>query len=130
MISNALKNSIGIHHIVFTVVDILETEKFYTKIFGAPDRANDAKIVYIVGPTLLIFMQKSTPNPPSKKFDPTVIGLEHFAIGLKNLDELQQVEDVLTENQITNSGIHIDSDSKREKIWLNDPSNIRVEFFL
>ena len=130
MISNALKNSIGIHHIVFTVVDILETEKFYTKIFGAPDRANDAKIVYIVGPTLLIFMQKSTPNPPSKKFDPTVIGLEHFAIGLKNLAELQQVEEVLTENQIVNSGIHIDSDSKREKIWLNDPSNIRGEFIL
>jgi len=130
MISKTLKNSIGIHHIVFTVVDILETEKFYSKIFGAPDRVDGAKIVYTVGLTLLIFMQKSTPNPVIKKFDPTVIGLEHFAIGLKNLDELQQVGEVLTENQILNSGIHIDSHSKREKIWLNDPSNIRVEFFL
>jgi len=130
MISKTLKNSIGIHHIVFTVVDILETEKFYSKIFGAPDRVDGAKILYTVGPTLLIFMQKSTPNPLIKKFDPTVIGLEHFAIGLKNLDELQQVGEVLTENQILNSGIHIDSHSKREKIWLNDPSNIRVEFFL
>jgi catechol-2,3-dioxygenase len=130
MISKALKNNIGIHHIVFTVVDILETEKFYSKIFGAPDRADGAKILYTVGPTLLIFMQKSVPNPLSTKFDPTVIGLEHFAIGLKNLDELQQVEKVLTESQIANSGIHIDSDSGREKIWLNDPSNIRVEFFL
>jgi catechol-2,3-dioxygenase len=130
MISKALKNSMGIHHIVFTVVDISETEKFYTKIFGAPDRAGGSKIVYSTGPTLLIFLQKSTPNPLSKKFDPTVIGLEHFAIGLKNLDELQQVENVLTENQIVNSGIHIDSDSGRENIWLNDPSNIRIEFFL
>jgi len=36
--------------------------KFYTKIFGAPDRADGAKILYTVGPTLLIFMQKSTPT--------------------------------------------------------------------
>jgi len=130
MISQELKNSIGIHHIVFTVVNNLETEKFYTKIFGAPNRTDGNKIVYSVGATLLIFMQKDQPNSLIKKFDPTVIGLEHFAIGLKNLNELQQVADVLSENQIANSGIHIDSDSGREKIWLNDPSNIRVEFFL
>jgi catechol-2,3-dioxygenase len=130
MISKELKNSMGIHHIVLTVVDAQETEKFYTKIFGEPDHANSHFVMYSVGQTLVIFTQKDQKNPGSEKFDPTVIGLEHFAIGLKNLNELQQVADVLSENQIANSGIHIDSDSGREKIWLNDPSNIRVEFFL
>jgi hypothetical protein len=28
------------------------------------------------------------------------------------------------------SGIHIDSNSQREKIWLNDPDKIRIEFFI
>lgn len=31
---------------------------------------------------------------------------------------------------IVHSGIHIDSHSKREKIWLNDPDKIRIEFFI
>jgi len=120
----------GIHHIVLTVVDAQETEKFYTKIFGEPNYANPSVAMYSVGQTLLIFTQKSEKNPLSEKFDPTVIGLEHFAFSLKNLEELQQVDKVLTENQIENSGIHIDKSSGKEKIWLNDPSNIRIEFYL
>jgi glyoxylase I family protein len=31
---------------------------------------------------------------------------------------------------ILHSGINIDSHSQREKIWLNDPDGIRLEFFL
>ena len=130
MISTELKNSMGIHHIVLTVVDAQETEKFYTKIFGKPNHANPHAAIYSVRQTLVIFTQKDKKNPISEKFDPTVIGLEHLAFGLKNLEELQQVEKVLTENQIENSGIHIDKSSGKEKIWLNDPSNIRIEFYL
>ena len=119
----------GIAHIVLTVNDALETEKFYTKIFGAADFANPYVAMYRVGATLIIFMQKGTANP-EQKFNPAVIGLEHFAFGLKDLADLQQVENVLNENQIQHSGIHIDKDSGKEKIWLNDPSNIRIEFYL
>jgi catechol-2,3-dioxygenase len=130
MISKQLKDSMGIDHIVFTVIDVQETEIFYTKIFGEPNFSKPNVVMYNVGQTGLIFIQKDKSNPLIKKFDPTVIGLEHFAFGLKNLEELQQVEDVLTENKIENSGIHIDKDSGKEKIWLNDPSNIRIEFYL
>jgi catechol-2,3-dioxygenase len=130
MISKELKNSMGIHHLVLTVVDAQETEKFYTKIFGEPTYANASAAIYNVGPTAVIFTQKKEKNPISEKFDPTVIGLEHFAFALKNLEELQQVEKVLNEGNIEHSGIHIDKSSGKEKIWLNDPSNIRVEFYL
>lgn len=119
----------GIHHIVLTVIDAQETEQFYTKIFGKPDYANSHFAMYYVGQTGLIFTQKAK-QKKIKKFDPTVIGLEHLAFGLKDLKELQQVEKVLTSSQIENSGIHIDKDSGKEKIWLNDPSNIRIEFYL
>lgn len=130
MIGNDLKNSMGIHHIVLTVVDAQKTEEFYTKIFGKPDVADKHVSMYRVGKTLVIFMQKDQKNPASEKFDPTVIGLEHFAFSIKNLDELKQVEKVLSDNQIENSGIHVDKNSGKEKIWLNDPSNIRVEFYV
>ncbi len=86
--------------------------------------------MYSVGQTLLIFTQKDKNNPISEKFDTAVIGLEHLAFGLKDLKALQDVEKVLIESHIENSGIHVDKGSGKEKIGLNDPSNIRIEFYL
>lgn len=130
MIHPNIKNSITIHHIVFTIFDLNETEQFYTKIFGQSLYSNANTAMYQVGPTMLIFTQKEQANQSDKKFNPSNIGLEHLAFGLKNLEELQEVEKVLIANNIQNSGIHIDKSSKKEKIWLNDPSNIRIEFYL
>lgn len=130
MIHPNLKDSITIHHIVFTILDLNETEQFYTKIFGPSLYSNADTAMYQVGQTMLIFIQKEQENQAVKTFNPSNIGLEHLAFGLKNLEELQEVEKVLTINNIQNSGIHTDTSSKKEKIWLNDPSNIRIEFYL
>lgn len=130
MIKNSIKENLKIHHIVFTISDLIETEKFYTKIFGPALYANPNTAMYQVGQTMLIFMQKEQKNQLSTKFDPSNIGLDHVAFGLKNLSELEEVEKVLNEEEIKYSGIHIDDSSKKEKIWLNDPSNIRIEFYL
>lgn len=130
MISKDLLNKMNIHHIVFTVINVSSTENFYTKIFGKPMFENSQTVMYQIGQTILMYTQKDVPNPLIKKFDPTVIGLEHLAFGINSLEELQQIEIILNENQIENSGIHIDISSKKEKIWLNDPSNIRIEFYL
>ena len=128
MITNALKNDMGIHHIVFTILNAIETEKFYTKIFGNPLFANATTSIYKVGQTMLIFKEKETQS--LSRFDPSTIGLDHVAFGLKDLTQLEEIEQVLNIENIQHSGIHIDSSSKKEKIWLNDPSNIRVEFYL
>ena len=130
MIPEAIKVDMTIHHIVFTILDVAETEKFYTKIFGQALYANSNTAMYQVGQTMLIFIQNKQKNQLNPKFDTSNIGLDHIAFGLKNLSELKEVEEVLKEQRIKNSGIHMDSSSKKEKIWLNDPSNIRIEFYL
>lgn len=130
MIQSKLKNCITIHHIVFTILDLNETEKFYTKIFGQSLYSNVNTAMYQVGQTMLIFTQKEGENHIDTKFNPSNIGLEHIAFGIKDLEDLQEVEKILIINNIQNSGIHIDKSSKKEKIWLNDPSNIRIEFYL
>jgi len=79
---------------------------------------------------MLIFTQKEEENHIDTKFNPSNIGLEHIAFGIKDLEDLQEVEKILIINNIQNSGIHIDKSSKKQKIWLNDPSNIRIEFYL
>jgi catechol-2,3-dioxygenase len=129
MISNDLKSTITIHHVVLTIRDLKETEQFYTKIFGPSLILTTSTAIYLVGQTMLIFMQK-TSVPSLQKFNPSNIGLEHLAFGLNSLSELQLVHEALTANEITNSGIHVDESSHKEKIWFNDPSDIRVEFYL
>lgn len=130
MISTDLKSTITIHHVVLTIRDLKETEGFYTKIFGPSLFSTASTAIYQVGQTMLIFTQKESVPSQLRKFDPSNIGLEHLAFGLKSLSELQQVHEVLTVNGIENSGIHIDESSHKEKIWLNDPSDIRIEFYL
>lgn len=128
MITSQLKQSIHIHHIVFTILNVKETEKFYTAIFGPPLYFNANTVMYQVGHTMLIFIEKE--RQMKSTFDPANIGMDHVAFGLKDLSELEEVEEVLNEAGIEHSGIHIDRSSKKEKIWLNDPSNIRIEFYL
>ncbi len=128
MIPEAIKVNMTIHHIVFTILDVTETEKFYTKIFGQALYTNSNTAMYQVGQTMLIFIEKEKKS--YSKFDPSTIGLDHLAFGLKNLSELKEIEKVLKGKEIKNSGIHIDDSSKKEKIWLNDPSYIRIEFYL
>jgi len=130
MINEVMKRTMGIHHLVLTVPDLQETELFYTKIFGEPNFLNETTAIYAIGSTMLIFMQGDVKHLPGKKPDRKNIGLEHFAIGIKNLEDLKEIDKVLNEHRIEHSGIHIDSASKKEKIWLDDPSNFRVEFYL
>ncbi|WP_281764728.1 VOC family protein [Neptunitalea lumnitzerae] len=113
MIPEAIKVNMTIHHIVFTILDVAETEKFYTKIFGQALYTNSNTAIYQVGQTMLIFIEKEKIS--HSKFDSSTIGLDPIAFGLKNLSELEGIEKILKEKGIKNSGIHIDDSSKKGK---------------
>jgi glyoxylase I family protein len=130
MIPDSLKQNLYIDHIVLTVASIPETKAFYSKIFYDPKFENEDSIMFQIGKTRLFFVEQKENPAIKKKFDPNIIGLEHLAFGVRTLGELEEIEKNLTEKSINNSGIHIDSHSNKEKIWLNDPSGIRIEFFL
>jgi glyoxylase I family protein len=119
-----------IEHLVLVVSDIGRTREFYTKIFGEPAYQNERSLVYDIGRTRLFLVFPHGELPAGDVFSPNRIGLEHFAIGIDSVEELREVERVLNAGGIVHSGIHIDSHSKREKIWLNDPDKIRIEFFI
>jgi glyoxylase I family protein len=129
-LSSGLAAKLFVDHLVLVVSDIGRTGKFYSKIFGEPAHQNERSLVYNIGWTRLFLVLPHGELPPGDVFSPNRIGLEHFAIGIGSLEELREVEDVLNAGGIVHSGIHIDSNSKREKIWLNDPDKIRIEFFI
>jgi glyoxylase I family protein len=130
MIPSKLRANLYLDHVVLTVVDIHRSEEFYTKIFGAPDFQMDQGFMYHMGPTRLFFSLPRGPQAPNDRFDPTRVGLEHIAVGVKTVDELRAYAKALDEAAIKHSGIHIDNHSNKEKIWLDDPDKIRVEFYI
>jgi len=130
MITADLRAKLYLDHVVLTVRDIQRTKNYYVKIFGEPDAQTDRGIMFHMGPTRLFFTMSRGPQAPDDLFDPTRVGLEHFAVGVRSVDELEAIAKALDEGSIKHSGIHIDSHSNKEKIWLDDPDKIRVEFFI
>src|SRR5580698_5422615 len=129
-LSPGLASRLFIDHLVLVVSDIGRTREFYSKIFGDPAYQNERSLVYNIGPTRLFLVLPHGELPAGDVFSPNRIGLEHFAIGIGSVEELREVAQVLDAGRILHSGIHIDSNSQREKIWLNDPDKIRIEFFI
>jgi catechol-2,3-dioxygenase len=130
MIPTNLRAKLYLDHVVLTVKDIQRTKNFYTKIFGEPDFQADFMLMYHMGPTRLFFTLSRATQTPDDTFDPTRVGLEHIAVGIKTVDDLKEYAKALDDGGIKHSGIHLDSHSNKEKIWLDDPDKIRVEFYI
>jgi catechol-2,3-dioxygenase len=125
-----LSSRLFIEHIVLTVKDMARTKAFYTKIFGESRYQGDDFVMFEIGQTHLFLVIPYGQPLPDDVFNPNRIGLEHLAFGIEKLEDLQTIEQTLTAAAIKHSGIHIDKHSKKEKIWLDDPDKIRLEFFL
>jgi glyoxylase I family protein len=84
--------------------------------------------MYQVGDTRLFFTRCDQPQrgPYAKE----EVGLNHFAFGVRTLEDLEVIEAQLNRAGIPNSGIKKDRYGQREFIWLDDPDNMRVEFYL
>ena len=130
MISTDLKIKYFIDHLVLTVSNIPTTRMFYSKILGEPDYVDNDSIMYFVGETRLFFALPLGTLPKEDKFNPNRVGLDHFALGVRTREDLERIESNLNDQMIKHSGIHLDKQSKKEKIWLDDMDGIRLEFFL
>ena len=119
-----------VDHIVFVVSNIKRTEIFYSKFLGKLQGKDKESVWYEVDSIKLFFVVPWGKLPPRDRFNANRIGLEHFAFGVGSLGELKKIETLLKKGKIKHSGIHIDTHSKKEKIWLNDPDGIRIEFYL
>ena len=119
-----------LNHIVLTIKSIAKTKNFYSKVLGKPKYSDKYQIMYQFGKTKLFLATPYRKIQKSDKFDPNRIGLEHLAFGVASLGDLARIEKKLNKEKVKNSGIHTDKHSKKEKIWLNDPDSIRLEFFL
>jgi glyoxylase I family protein len=99
---------------------------FYTALLEEPCEA-DGYIMYMVRDTRLFFTPSVDQASPYNKED---VGLNHIALGVRTIEELQRVESQLNEGSVAHSGIKLWQDGLTKYIWLDDPDGIRVEYWL
>jgi glyoxylase I family protein len=115
-----------VDHLVFRVPDMDRTERFYSALLAEPFKA-EGYIMYMVGDTRLFF----TPSiDHALTYNKENVGLNHIALGVGTLEELQRVESQLNEVSFAHSGIKLWQDGLTKYIWLDDPDGIRVEYWL
>jgi glyoxylase I family protein len=117
-----------VDHLVYRVSELTKTERFYTALLGPPSHRTDDSVMYQVGHTRIFFTCCAQPHPGS--YDKEKVGLNHLALGVRTLEELQLIQKQLDRAGVSNSGIKIDRYGQREFIWLDDPDKMRVEFYL
>jgi glyoxylase I family protein len=115
-----------VDHLVFRVRDMNLTERFYTVLLGEPFKT-DGYTMYVAGDTRLFFTPSAGHAAPYNKEN---IGLNHIALGVRAIEELQRVESQLNEGCVAHSGIKLWQDGLTKYIWLDDPNGIRVEYWL
>jgi len=117
-----------VDHLVWRVRDLSETEKFYAALFGAPAHRTADSIMYQAGDTRLFFTDCR--RPYEGPYDKEEVGLNHFALGVRTLEDLQKIAAQLGAAGILHSGIQLDPYGSKEFIWMDDPDGLRVEFYL
>jgi glyoxylase I family protein len=83
--------------------------------------------MYMVGDTRLFFTSSVDHASPYNKEN---VGLNHIALGVRTIEELERVESQLNEGSVAHSGIKLWQDGLTKYIWLDDPDGIRVEYWL
>ena len=119
-------HSTVVDHLVFRVPNLDRTERFYNILLGEPFKA-EGYIMYMVGDTRLFFTPSVEHAPPYNK-DHT--GLNHLALGVRSIEELETIELQLNEQGVAHSGIKLWQDGSTKYIWLDDPDRMRVEYWL
>jgi glyoxylase I family protein len=115
-----------VDHLVFRVAEIDRTERFYNRLLGEPLRTEDY-VMYRAGNTLLFF---TVAQPSQEPFNKEKVGLNHIALGVRTLEELQTIQKQLDDGGISHSRIKFWRDGRTQYIWLDDPDGFRVEFWL
>jgi glyoxylase I family protein len=117
-----------VDHLVWRVRDLNDTEKFYAALLGTPHQRAADSIMYQLGDTRLFFTRCAGDHAAA--YDKERVGLNHFALGVRTLRELEKIQGQLDRAGIAHSGIQLDPYGTKEFIWMDDPDGLRVEFYL
>jgi glyoxylase I family protein len=117
----------GIHHINIRSSNLSVSRKFYSDLLGFPIALeNDELFAFPVGSVFIVF-KKAADNA---QFNPFTIGTDHIAIACESEEELNRVAKELSDANIENTGVKLDSTLQKSYVAFKDPDRIQWEFYM
>jgi len=121
----------GVHHIVLTVSNLVQSAAFYEKVLGVKADYTTENVVCIPCGRFLLCLQLPPKQAiPNDRFDENRIGFDHIGFFVASHQELFKLLSVLEELNITTTGVEYDPDGKSDHVCFRDPDNIQVEFYI
>jgi len=117
----------GIHHINIRSSNLSVSRKFYSDVLGFPIALENAELfAFPVGNVFIVF-KKAADNA---QFNPFTIGTDHIAIACESEEELNRVAKELSDANIENTGVKLDSTLQKSYVAFKDPDRIQWEFYM
>ncbi|MEV7523182.1 VOC family protein [Streptomyces sp. NPDC091371] len=128
-----MPETLGIGHVTLTVSDVKRSAEFYNGLFDTQtvlDIEDEfGPFMAVASPTLVIGFRTHQATNRSDGFDPTRIGLDHFAFHVADQAALDAWEARLDEQDISHSGVFEDPNGAGH-LNFRDPDDIALEFYL
>ena len=119
----------GLSHVTLTVTDLGASRRFWQEVIGLPvvlEAPNFFMCLY--APTMTAIACKDHEGAATGSFSPTVPGLDHLALGVADLAELEQWATHLDSNAVTFSPI--EESEFGHHLNIQAPDGIAVELFV
>jgi len=117
----------GIHHINIRSSNLSVSRKFYSDVLGFPIALeNDELFAFPVGNVFIVFKEAAD----NAQFNPFTIGTDHIAIACESEEELNRVASELSDANIENTGVKLDSTLQKSYVAFKDPDRIQWEFYM
>jgi glyoxylase I family protein len=120
----------GFHHVTLNVTDLSRARAFYEGVLGLKVDQDfpGEKLRLRIGETDRLVLRPPLPGTPSgDRFSEQRIGLDHLAIGVSSLQELERLAEVLHRNGVA---VDLHNDPMGPAIvTFRDPDNIQWELF-
>ena len=117
----------GIHHINLRCSNLDASKIFYRDIIGFPIALeNDQLFAFPVGNVFIVFKKADD----EAKFNPFTIGTDHLAIACESEEELRRVAQGLSDTNVENTGVKLDTTLQKQYVAFKDPDRIQWEFYM
>ena len=124
--------TLGIHHLRFTVSDLERSIRFYTEVLGFEVRVR-------FGPTSAFLhdgtvgLGLNTPwheiSADERRFDEARVGLDHAAFKVASADDVQRAAEQLDAHGVARSEVKPGRIPGSALVVFRDPDNIQLEYY-
>lgn len=120
----------GLHHLALRVTSLARSKAFYRDVFSMQVRLEVDDLVLLGGHGLMLGLRVTAGAERVDAFDPTRVGLDHLALGVRDLAVLERLQRQLDSADVPNNGVQQDALTGATYVSVYDPDGIAWELYV